>query len=323
MKRALATLMLTMLPALASAQPGPGLGLGAGGPAVDGPMIHPVAPTTALTGKVSVLQPRCFRAPCHAIVRIETENGYVSVQGDYKADLKAFDGRVVTVQGKLNGSSIDASAFATGKSAGFVTGVVEDRRRCTRSIPAVCTGSVVIKTLEGEEIQVNDPATADKLALLNGATVSVKGDVRRIKCPPNARCFVMDGSYLTVAKDANILVKGTLSPLRHIMIARPGQEWGTHYLEFPNGGKLAVYGGKKAWSDRMDTNVWVSGKLDGNKFRATNASKTVYPDRVIEPFPFPVPMADGSNVLRTADTEGGVSTAPSASGATGAGMARD
>ena len=298
MNRILAALVLFTVPFTAFAVP-----------SSEGPMIHPTAPKTELTGKVQVLYPRCFGCP--PVVRVQNGNaGYTTIKGDLALDVAAFDGKVVTVKGQGNGSNFDASGFAPGTSNKFVTGTVElASPNCPPN--ARCAQKVYLNTGD-RKILVGDGFQYGLIAL-EGAKVTIRGEVvsyRCLGCEPT----------LNVDADRNIWVRARIEALEH------GMNGQTHIATLDNGETLLVSGPK--WADRNFNTIWMSGKMGTEMisgapmFRATSGSKGLPVIPAVDPFPFRG-LGDGANVSRDAGTTGGTTNAAVGAPASGAGILRD
>lgn len=303
MNRILAALVLFTVPFTAFAVP-----------SSEGPMIHPRAPKTEVTGTVKVAYPRCMGCP--PVVSIQDGDSWTQVTGDLALDVAAFDGKVVTVKGRegRNGS-LDANGFAPGTSGAFVTGTVElADPNCPPN--ARCVPKVYLKVGD-RKILVKDGYKYG-LTGLEGATVTVRGDVVQYRCAPGTRCLGSEPT-LNVFEDRNILVRGRIEKLAH------GMNGQTHIATLDNGETLLVSG--KKWADRNFHTVWMSGKMTYERisgapmFKATSASAGVPVVAAIEPFPRG--LGDGANVSRDAGTTGGAGATNAPAGASGAGILRD
>ncbi len=279
---------------------------------------------SSVTGTIEVSYPRCVDASCRPIVHLRAGDEIWEVTGEYFRDLEAFHRKTVTVQGRKdtgNGErKLDVVGFAPGRSREFVTGVVRDTSGCDRTIPSHCHYSVEIQTSWGMPIKVLDPALAQELSQLDGATVTVRGTVARPRCPPGARCMGGGPLELVPTAGSNLSVKGVLKTLLHTTEVRePGFENATHGLALPNGAFVPVYA-KYRWTDRIDSTVWLTGRFDGRKLHVTRASKSIKPDEL------PIDLgsgspADGANVARGADTDGAAEI-PGTEDGQGAGLRR-
>jgi hypothetical protein len=285
-------------------------------PSDNGPMIHPEAPKSEVTGTVSVLYPRC--PGCPPVVRVNDGDSYTTIKGNLALDVAAFDGRVVTVKGGGTSSSFEANGFAPGKSLRFVTGTVSlESPDCPPN--ARCAQKVYL-TVDGRKILVKDGFQFG-LTGLEGATVTIRGDVIQYRgCAPGTRCIGSEPE-LHVEEARNLWVRGRIEKLAH------GMNGQTHLLTLDNGETVLVAG--KNWDDRNFATVWLNGKMSFERisgapmFAASSASKGVPVVASIQPFPMLGGMGDGANVARDAGTAGGVagSGAPTG-GAEGAGVAR-
>ena len=294
MKKLLLAALFALLPAAAQAVSSPA-------PVLDG----------SFTGKVVVTQVMCIRAPCYPIVEVVGAKGQrIGVSGMALRDIQAFEGRTITVKGSRNvHGAFEVESFAPGKSSEFVSGIVRDRTRCTRSLPPQCPYAAGIATAQGE-VEVTDPAFAKKLSRLDGAEVIVKGRVFNKPCPAGRVCIALYQPVLDPDERANIFIKGRLSPAYHIMrVPRPGEEWANYFLTVGGEKNIAIYS-KKNWSNRLESVMWLAGRFDGDKFRATKSSDSVAVDPAIEPLPWDGPAADGANVSREGNTTGGVVAQP-------------
>ena len=309
MKTLLATTLLALAPIAAQAAPS----------------AEPAEVYGSFTGRVKITQVMCIRAPCYPIVEVIGDKGEVMhVRGEMLRDVESLRGKEITIKGDVsNGTSMNVTAVAPGRSKSFVTGTVRNTTVCTRSLPPQCRYSVDIVTPDGGVVKVTDEKYAKGLSELDGATVSIKGNVTNTPCPPGQVCIQLYQPTLWPDSQANIWVKGKLSPAYHIMLYQPGVEYAKYFLGFPNGNQAAVFT-KKNWNDRIDADAWFSGKFDGDKFRATTAGYGMVPDPAIDPFlPWNGGVADGSNVPRDASTDGAVVATPAVKQAEGAGMLRD
>jgi len=300
MNRILAALVLFSVPFTALAAP-----------SSEGPMIHPIAPTYELTGKVQVLYPRC--PGCPPVVRVQNgDEGYTTIKGDLALDVAAFDGKVVTVKGEGNGTNFEASGFAPGKSNQFVTGTVElvapncpPNARCAQKV-YLNTGDR--KILVGDGYQYG-------LTSLEGAKVTIRGEVVSYRCLGCEPTLHVDASR-------NIWVRGRIEKLSH------GMNGQTHTATLDNGSSILVSGPK--WADRNFNTIWMSGKMTYERisgapmFKATSGSKGVPVVAAILPFPRGLGDASGANVSRDSGTTGGVAgSATNVAPASGAGILRD
>ena len=298
MKHLLAALTLLALPLSAFATPSD-----------EGPMIHPVAPKTQVTGKVSVAYPRC--PGCLPVVSIGEGADWTRVTGDLALDVAAFDGKVVTVKGEPGDSgALKANGFAPGASSDFVTGTIE---LASPDCPpnARCAAKVYINT--GDRKIVVKDGWQYGLTGLEGAKVTLRGEVVHYRCLGCESTLTLD--------DRNIWVRARIEKLPH------GMNGQTHTGTLDNGESLLISGRK--WEDRNFATVWMSGKMTFERisgipmFKATSASKAVPVLPAVNPFG-PRPLGDGSNVARDAGTTGGVASNPAPVGtAQGAGMLRD
>lgn len=280
-------------------------------PSSEGPMIHPVAPKTQVTGTVKVAYPRC--RGCLPVVSIENGTEWTRITGDLALDVAAFDGKTVTVKGEPgNDGALSANGFAPGKSADFVTGtVVLASPDCPPN--ARCAAKVYLDT--GDRKIVVTDGWQYGLTALEGAKVTLRGEVVHYRC---LGCE----STLTVNEDRNILVRARIEKLAH------GMNGQTHIGTKDNGETVLISG--KKWEDRNFASVWLSGKMTTERisgapmFRATSASKSIPVIPAVDPFlPRPV-VSDGSNVSRDAGTTGGAAANPAPAGtAAGAGILRD
>lgn len=288
-------------------------------PSSEGPMIHPRAPLNEVTGKVQVLYPRCGPG-CPPVVRVQNgDAGYVTITGNLALDVAAFDGKVLTVKGDAGSNgSLDANGFAPGTSNQFVTGTVElVSPNCPAN--ARCAQKVYLD-VGNRKILVKDGFQYG-LTGLEGATVTIRGNLVQYRCAPGTRCLGSEPT-LVVEEGKNILVRGRIEALAH------GMNGQTHLATLDNGETLLVSG--KKWADRNFNTVWMSGKMTTERisgtpmFKATSASAGVPVVAAIEPFPMRG-LGDGANVTRDAGTTGGVgaTNAPAAGGAEAAGMSRN
>lgn len=311
MKTLLATLLLTLAPALAFA-------------------TSPVPENTygSLTGKVKITPVMCIRAPCPPIVEVVADTGVsVSIRGAMLRDVESLRGKEVTVKGMISGHSMNVTAVAPGRSHDFVTGVVNDTTVCDRMVPANCRYSVDIQTADGGVVKVTDEKYAKGLASLDGATVSIKGKVTNTPCLPGQICIQLYQPTLWPMSQAHIWVKGRLSHAFHTMdVTYPPAEKSKYFLEFANGNAAAVFTGKN-WNGLVEREAWFSGAFDGDKFRATRSGHAVIPDPIVEPiFPWSNGGVTGGglNIDLDDSTNGAVASGTaSAAAAQGAGMLRD
>ncbi len=258
------------------------------------------APTT-VTGKVSVLQPRCFRAPCPKVVRIVDADGKsYGIAGDLKDDVKAFDGKTITVKAENDSGLLDVKGFLPGKNPDFITGRIETQvPRCAPNMR--CAPKVYVN--DGSRRVLVPSPDSWKYLSLDGALVTIPGTVFQTRCAPNARCIGSEPT-LRPTPDRNVIIRGRLEKLPH------GMNGQTHTLTFENGESILVSG--KQWADRDGLTVWLSGKMGTERISGQPmliskvASQPVAGEPVIC-FPFgPNGGADGSNVSRGADTDGAV-----------------
>lgn len=263
-----------------------------------------LAPTAAfadvITGTVQVTQPMCFRAPCPKQVRLVGADGSShAITGELRDDVVAFNGRTITVKANDENGLLDVQGFAPGKSANFVTGRVElVSPRCPAN--ARCAPKVYLNE-GGRKILVPAPDSF-KLHALAGALVTIRGNVVQTRCAPGVRCM---GSEPTLhpTPDRNLMVRGRLEKLPH------GMNGQTHTLTFENGQSLLVSG--REWADRDGATVWLNGKMDFERISGQPMLDSSFASQPVvgEPqicFPFGPNGADGSNVGRNNDTDGGV-----------------
>lgn len=267
-----------------------------------------------VSGKVEVAQPRCFRAPCPPLVWIVAADGTKTrIAGPLVDDLAAVEGRSFTVQGKPgNGEdgAIEGQAFAPGPWRDFVTATVEDKSSCMGG-NGPCITRVMLNT-GFENIEVADPAEAERLRAFDGATLTVRGKVS----PPGYR----GSSPPTIDLSSEVVhVKGTVEKLPH------GMNGQTHTITFGDDRSLLVTTTRDL-SGVEGTPAWLRGRLveeliSGQPMlKATWASTTVY-DNTTDPALAPSPVAAGpagANVGRDANTVP-VTSASSAGSAAGAG----
>lgn len=313
MTRAVLAALLVAAPLTALAQPA----------GIPGELEH-----RTITGRIAVTQVMCIRAPCYPMVEIVDDAGNrTSIGGTLLRDVESLAGQGdVTVKGWSSGGSLDVNAVAPGRSKNFVTGVVKDLTFCASPEDAsTCSYAVELQPLDGgAPVRITEPKTARGLSRMDGAIVSVKGSVTNTPCPPGQMCIQLFQPTLWPHSQANVWVKGNLSDALIATLWPAGVEPARYFARFPNGNEGFVYTTKN-WSNRLGTDVWMAGRFDGDKFRATKAGRTVWTDEVVEPMPWdgPVPLA-GSNVPRDACTDAVAAVqGPATSGAASAGMARD
>ncbi len=284
--------------------------------------LHPdtfAAPAT-FSGRVVVEKRMCVTTPCYNGVYLvpNGSDNRLPIDGPFRADLEAFDGQLVTAKGMNRIGGFKVEEFAPGKSPSFITGKVVDVTNCPPN--AFCAPKMAIETAGGVTYDVADDAMAMNLAGLVGATVTLRGEYKNQPLGPMLPAFK---TVFQPNKKANVMVRGKLSPLFHIMaggvqpmIYLPGHEWPRYGLDFGNG-TLPVYSSKNWWN-RNEMTVWVSGTFDGGKFRSKKASRGF-----AEELPWmPTPLAtEGSNVAR-GDATTGIPQSGAASAATGGGQRR-
>lgn len=282
------------------------------------------------TGRVKVETIFCVTYPCPPRVYLEGKDGsQVTIKGELLRDVEAFAGKVVTVKGTKYDASIDftsgivATDFAPGPWTNFVTGRVVDLADCPPN--AMCAPQLGLEALDGTVTPIAGSMEYEtKLSALIGATVTLRG---RQEIEP--ACDLCMGGQLVFRpnEEANVYLKGRLSPAYHIMVVpEPGQEFAEHFLELPNGRAVPLFG--EGHHDKNDRTVWVAARFEhdyrgANILRIRGVSEGVIPDPAIEPLPWDVASAQGSNVDRNADTDGAVSgSASSGTASTGGGATR-
>ena len=282
----------------------------------------------SLTGTVKITTVYCIRAPCPPMVSVEGANGVsVAITGALLRDVESLRGKEITVKGLVSGHTMNVTAVAPGRSHNFVTGTVRNTTVCDRMIPATCRYSVDLEQLDGSVIKVTDEKMAKGLSTLDGALVSVKGNVTNTPCPPGQMCIQLYQPTLWPDHRANIWVRGNLSHAYHTMeVTYPPTEKAKYFLGFPNGGAAAVFTGKN-YQNLVERDAWFSGSFDGDKLRVTKSGYAVVPDPAISIFPWSGGVVDGgSNVPLDSDTNGGaavVAATGSVGAAQGAGILRD
>ena len=281
----------------------------------------------SLTGTVKITPVVCVRTPCPPMVTVEGANGVsVRVTGELLRDVESLRGKEITVKGVVSGHTMNVSAVAPGRSQDFVTGIVHNTTVCDRMVPANCRYSFDIEQIGGGIIKVTDEAFAKGLSQLDGALVSVKGNVTSGPCRAGQICIALYQPTLWPDHRANIWVRARLSPAYHTMEAvYPPVEHAKYFGEFANGNSSAIFTGKN-YDKLIDRDVWFSGAFDGDKFRVTKSGSPVVPDPIVEPiFPWSNGgVTGGSNVSIGANTNGGDAVASGSAGAAqGAGMLRD
>lgn len=264
-------------------------------------------PLVTMTGKVSVVQPACFRAPCPEQVRIVHEDGSsYEISGEMRADLEAYDGKTVTIKSNDVDGTLEVFGFAPGTSADFVTGRLSlESPNCPPN--ARCAPNAYI-TENGRKILVPAPESFE-LHSVDGALVTLRGFLDST------------GEELTLRRkpNTNVLVRGLLEKLPR------GMNGQTHTLTFENGQSILVSG--RRWADRNGKTVWLNAKISferisGQPMLVSNiASRPVVPEAPVE-LPFGAGAGEGTNVARDSQTNGAGSSKPSGTTTSSAGTSR-